>query len=133
MWHCSDREIIDPKFSAERTLCLSDDRNVAMMYLRGAVGQTHYLYRGEWDSASIATEAELSGIVENLGLSLEGNFDGQPYLAMKKMKVRQAVLDAGYDGVEYEDTHEGCNYQTIELLRRPEGFRLVMEGEVDGN
>lgn len=123
MFHSSPRADLDPIISLERSLCLADDRNIAEMYRRGGDAQ-HYLYEAEWASANLAGETDLAQIVGSLGLSVEDDFDCQPHLAMKSQKVRRALLAAGYEGACYEDTHEGCNYETVELLSRPEGFVL---------
>lgn len=123
MYQTSPVENLTPVIGPGKTLCLTDDLAIAEMYLRGGLGVRHYTYLASWDSANLATESELSEIVESLGWTLEDRFDGQPYKAMKNDKVRAAVLAAGFDGVVYEDTHEGCNYETTELLREPEGFR----------
>jgi hypothetical protein len=121
-FHGTDNVIEAPKISPKNTLCLTDDLEIARLYQRGGVDVQHRVYVADWDSANIATEAELAEIADQLGMGIDDRFDGQPYMAMKNVKIRQAVADVGFDGVEYEDTHDGCNYQTTELLREPEGF-----------
>lgn len=121
MYHSSPNPNMRPAIGNGRTLCLTDDLDIARMYQRGGDDVEHTVYRASWDSATIATESDLVAIVESLGWTMD-RFDGQPYLAMKNAKVRAAVIAAGYDGVSYEDTHEGCNYETTELVREPSGF-----------
>lgn len=122
MFHVSPVENLKPVIGSGKTLCLTDDLAVAEMYLRGGLSARHYTYQASWDAATLASESDLSAIVESLGWTVEDRFEGQPYLAMQNAKVRAAVLSAGFDGAVYEDTHEGCNYETTELLREPEGF-----------
>lgn len=122
MYQTSPVENLKPQIGNGMSLCLTDDLAIAEMYLRGGLGVRHYVYQASWDAANLASEAELNGIVESLGWTMEDRFESQPYLAMKNAKVRAAVLAAGFDGAVYEDTHEGCNYETTELLREPEGF-----------
>lgn len=123
---------LKPVISAKNTLCLADDLAIAQAYLRGGLGVEHYTYTAEWDSANLATEKDLGAIVEAMGITIEDDFDCQPYLAMKNAAVRAAVVKAGFDGVSYEDTHEGCNYETTELLCEPEGFRFTFHSTVKG-
>lgn len=122
MYQTSPVENLKPVIGDGKSLCLTDDLAVAEMYLRGGSGVRHYTYQASWASANLASESELAAIVESLGWTVEDKFDSQPYLAMKNPKVRAAVLAAGFEGAVYEDTHEGCNYETTELLREPEGF-----------
>lgn len=131
MYQTSPIENLKPVIGSGKSLCLTDDLAIAEMYLRGGLDARHYTYQASWDAANLASESDLSAIVESLGWSIEDKFDCQPYKAMKNAKVCAAVLAAGFDGVVYEDTHEGCNYQTTELLREPEGFAWSLYRVVD--
>jgi len=133
MFQTSPVENLKPEFGGGKSLCLTDDLAIAESYLRGGLTARHYTYEASWESANLATERELEAIVASLGWTIEDDFYGQPYKAMKNAKVRAAVLAADYDGVVYEDTHEGCNYETTELLREPEGFAWKMLRAVELN
>jgi len=122
MYHTSPIANLVPEITAAKSLCLADDLEICQSYRRGGDSVEHHTYVASWDSANLASEADLTAIVESLGWDMEDKFECQPYLAMKNAKVRAAVLAAGFDGATYEDTHEGCNYMTTELLRQPEGF-----------
>ena len=131
MYHTSPIANLTASFANGASLCLADDLAVCQSYLRGG-DVIHYTYEADWTSANIADESDLASLVAGLGMDMDDRFDGQPYRAMKNAKVRAAVLAAGYDGVSYEDTHEGCNYTTTELLRAPEGFALRLHSTVGG-
>lgn len=123
MYHGSPIRNLKPEFSVERSLCLADDENIASSYLRGGDCR-HYVYSASWDrSAAIATEADLHDICEGLGITIH---DGLEYEAAKNEKVRKAIVAAGYVGVRYGDTHEGCNYECVEFFAEPEGFRWAL-------
>lgn len=126
MFHTSPVKDLVPKIGDGRTLCLGDDLNVCRSYRRGGDGVPHYTYSASWTDATLANEDDIRQAVANIGKDLDDHFESQPYLAMKNSKVRQSLLDAGFDGAEYEDTHEGANYQTVELLKEPEGFQFSL-------
>lgn len=128
MFQTSPIANLTPEISVARSLCLADDINVAKLYLRGT--GTHYIYRASWDGASLANEADIWAAAKKLGWT-PGRFEEQPYRAMKKLEVRQALADAGFDGASYGDTHDGLNYETTELIRRPEGFSFVLDSTVE--
>jgi len=125
-FHCSPIADLSPSFSVERSFCVANDSDIAAAYLRG-VGD-HYLYRASWSSACIADEADLHELCEEIGVKIG---EGLEYEATKKTVVRQAIVDAGFDAVEYGDTHEGCNYQCIEFFAKPEGFAIVQQETIE--
>ena len=119
MYHCSPIRDLAAEISVERSLCLADDADIAAAYLRGH-GE-HFLYEARWDrGAAIATESELHEICDDIGVSIG---EGLEYEATKKDKVRKAIVAAGFDGVRYGDTHDGCNYTCVEFFVRPEGWK----------
>lgn len=128
MFQTSPIANLTPEISVAQTLCLADDINVAKLYLRGE--GTHYIYRADWDSASLATESDIWDVAQQLGWTSD-EFDGQPYKAMKNKKIRQALASKGFDGATYEDTHDGLNYETVELLRKPDGFSFALETTIE--
>jgi hypothetical protein len=117
MYHCSPIKGLAPVATVSRSMCVADDRDIAASYLRGDA--EHYLYEADWDSANIASESELHAICRTIGVKIA---EGLEYEATKKQLVRQAIVDAGFDGVQYGDTHEGCNYECVELFAIPTGF-----------
>ena len=126
-YHCSPIEDLTPEISVEKSLCLTDDSDIASMYLRG--DGDHYLYEVKIGYAEIATESDLHEICEAIGVKIG---EGLEYEATKKLVVREAIVGAGFDGVRYGDTHEGCNYTTVELFAKPESFKWSFDSIVDG-
>jgi hypothetical protein len=119
-YHCSPIKNLNPEITVARSLCLADDRDIAAAYLRGEDG--HCLYEASWDSADIASESELHEICKSIGVKIG---EGLEYEATKKQAVRQAIVDAGFDGVRYGDTHDGCNYWCVEFFATPIGFAFA--------
>lgn len=127
MYHCSPVADLTPEITVSRSLCLADDMDSAALYLRG--DGDHHLYSASWGrSASIATESDLHEICRHIGVTIH---EGLEYEATKKEKVRQAIVDAGFEGVRYGDTCEGCDYECVEFFIEPQGFRWSLLDTVE--
>lgn len=109
------------------TFCVADDTAIARLYLRGG-DAIHHLYTVEWDASDVsaAGEAEIIAAWRQVFPRREWDESRLPiWDAVKTPRVRAALLAAGYDALAYGDSHNGCDYETTEFLRRPASLRIM--------
>jgi hypothetical protein len=110
-YHCSPVKDAVLSASVSRSLCIADSDDAAKSYLRGDA--EHYVYEVEIRGQIMGPKA-FSAMLAEMGLSrfVEA---GEEYVAAKRLAVRQAVIDAGFDAVRYGDTN-GFDYECCEIF-----------------
>lgn len=106
MYHGSIR-----KFDGlNRDICLAYDAEVSIAYLNSNAG---YLYTIEVSNARIADEEDIQNTASELGYE-----DDYVFESADRDKVQQALIEAGYDAMQYGDVapDNAFEHETLRIL-----------------